>query len=244
MTGPNISGGSEEESRLHLRVVRKSVELDSGRVSVVYAQPIGTSPTDCLFIAHDVKSSMSSSLVSYFHSRLAAQGFLMVKFNFPYAEGRWRFVRKPDRTEVLVDCYKRVVEETRRSERPKNLFLGGISMGAAVASHVMADGGDIPGVRGFFFLSYPLHRPGSTDAPGDEHLHKISQPMIFVAGTRDIYAEPKAMKSAVSRLGARGQIHRVESADRSFDKHKGRSIHTKTLREIVQTLQEWVNSPK
>jgi hypothetical protein len=68
--------------------------------------------------------------------------------------------------------------------------------------------------------------------------------MIFVAGTRDIYSEPKAMKSTVSRLGARAQIHWVEGADRSFNKHKGGSIHTKTLREIVQTLQDWVNSPK
>lgn len=242
LTGPNISGGSEEEERLHLRVVCKSIELDSGRVSAVYAQPIGTSPTDCLFIAHGVKSSMSSSLVSYFHSGLAAQGFLTVKFNFPYAEGRWRFARKPDRTEHLVNCYKRVVEETRRSEKPKGLFLGGISMGAAVASHVVADGGGIPGIRGLFFLSYPLHRPGSPDKPGDEHLHKISQPMIFVAGTKDIYAETKTMKSVILRLGARAQIHWVEGADRTFNKHKGREIYSKTLREIVQTLQDWVNS--
>jgi predicted alpha/beta-hydrolase family hydrolase len=123
-------------------------------------------------------------------------------------------------------------------------FLAGISMGAVVASHVVADGGDIPGLRGLFFLSYPLHRPGSPDVPGDKHLRKISQPMISVAGTRDIYAEPKGMKSAVSRLGARVQIHWVEGADRSFNKHKGRAIYSKTLREVVQTLQDWVNSQK
>jgi predicted alpha/beta-hydrolase family hydrolase len=134
------------------------------------------------------------------------------------------------------------VEETRRNEKPKGLFLGGISMGAAVASHVVADGGGIPGVKGLFFLSYPLHRPGNPDTPGDEHLHKISQPMIFVVGTRDIYSEPKTMKSAILRLGARAQIHWVEGADRAFNKHKGREIYSKTLREIVQTLHDWVNS--
>ncbi len=188
---------------------------------------------------------MNSRLVSYFHSGLAAQGFLSVKFNFPYSEGRWRLARKPDRTEVLVDCYERVVEETRKSEwRPKNLFLGGVSMGAAVASHVVADGPEIAGLRGVFFLSYPLHRPGSSDILGDKHLRKISQPMIFVAGTRDINAQPKAVKSAASRLGATTQVHWVEGADQSFNKHRGKAVYSKTLKEIVETLVHWANSNK
>jgi len=188
---------------------------------------------------------MNSSLISYFHSGLAAHGLLTVKFNFPYAEGRWRFARKPDRTEVLVECYKRVVEETRKSEwKPKTLFLGGVSMGAAVASHVVADGAEMPGLKGLFFLSYPFHRAGSPDVMGDRHLHKISKPMIFISGTRDIYAQPKAVESAVSRLGARAQIHWVEGADRSFNKHKGKAIYSKTLREIVHTIDAWISSCK
>ena len=71
---------------------------------------------DCLCIAHGAKGPMNSSLVSYFHSGLAARDFLTVKFNFPYTEGRWRLARKPDRTEVLVEYYRRVVEDTRKSE--------------------------------------------------------------------------------------------------------------------------------
>lgn len=188
---------------------------------------------------------MNSRLVSYFHSGLAAHGFLTVKFNFPYSEGRWRLLRKLDRTEVLVNCYERVVEETRESEwRPKNLFLGGVSMGAAVASHVVADGPEIAGLKGVFFLSYPLHRAGIPDILGDKHLLRISQPMIFITGTRDINAQPKALKSSMSRLGTRTQISWVEGADQSFNKHKGKAIHSKTLREIVQTLANWVNSNK
>jgi uncharacterized protein len=188
---------------------------------------------------------MNSSLVSYFHSGLATHGFLTVKFNFPYAEGRWRFARKPDRTEVLVDSYQRVVEETRESEwKPNNIFLGGVSMGAAVASHVVADRADISELKGLFFLNYPLHRPRNPAILGDQHLHKISQPMIFVAGTKDIYAQPRAVKSVVSSLGAKTQIHWVEGADRRFNKHKGRAIDSKTLKEIVETLAHWVNSNK
>lgn len=188
---------------------------------------------------------MNSSLVSYFHSGLAAHGFLTVKFNFPYAEGRWRLARKPDRTEVLVECYQQVVQEARSSEwKPKSLFVGGISMGAAVASHVVADGAGIPTVKGLFFLSYPLHRPRSPEVLGDKHLYKIFQPMIFVAGTSDIYAEPKTVKSVVSGLGSRAQVHWVEGADGSFNKHKGKAVYSKTLKEIVQTLDDWITSQK
>ena len=186
---------------------------------------------------------MNSSLVNYFHSGLAALGFLTVKFNFPYAEGLWRFVRKPDRTEVLVDCYERVVEVTRKSEwKPKRLFLGGVSMGAAVASHVVADRAEIPELTGLFFLSYPFHRPGTPEIIGDTHFSKISAPMIFIAGTRDINAQPKAVKLAVSRLGARVEIHWIEGAGPRFNKHKGKVIYSKTLGEIVQMLAEWINS--
>lgn len=117
-------------------------------------------------------------------------------------------------------------------------------MGAAVASHVVSDRAKISGLKGLFFLSYPFHRLGSPEILGDKHLNKISEPMLFVAGTRDLYAQPSAVKSAVYRLGARTQIHWVEGADRSFNKHKGKPIYSKTLKEIVQTLDNWINANK
>jgi hypothetical protein len=57
---------------------------------------------------------MNSRLVSYFHLGLAAHGFLTVKFNFPYSEGRWRLARKPDRTKVLIDCTSELSRRLRR----------------------------------------------------------------------------------------------------------------------------------
>jgi uncharacterized protein len=186
---------------------------------------------------------MNSSLVRYFHSALSVPGFLTVKFNFPYAEPRMRFLRRPDRRDALVDCYRRVIDDVLHSQwKPRDIFLGGISLGAAVASHVVSDGPNIPQVRGLFFLSYPLHRAGSPDERGEKHLHKISKPMLFVSGTQDPYAEQQALRSTLSELGAIAQVHWVEGTDYSFDKHKGKKIYTKTLQEIVETISEWANS--
>ena len=219
------------------------IESGKRRVSVTYSLLKAQSPSQCLVIAHGVGSSANSFLVKYFHSPLAAHGFLTVRFNSPYAEGRFRLLRKPDKKDSLVHCYRKVVEDVRESQwKPRDIFLGGLSMGAAVASHVLSDGPDIPEVKGLFFLSYPLHRPGMPDARGDKHLQRISKPMLFVAGTRDPYTEPDALKSTLAALGSKAQVFRLENANQAFDKLKGKSINSKTIQTIVARIAEWANS--
>jgi uncharacterized protein len=242
-TNLNEAADQKESSATDLTSVTRTIESSKGRITANYSLLKSRTPSDCLFIAHGVKGSMNSSLVSYFHSALAARGFLAVKFNFPYAEGRMRLLLKPDKKPDLVECYRRVVEDAWNSEwKPRSLFLGGISLGAAVASHVVVDGPNVPEVKGLFFLSYPLHRPGSPDLRGDNHLHKIMKPMLFISGTKDVYAEPSALKTLLSSLGDRAQAYMVENGDHAFNKHMGKPIYIRTLRAIVERLAEWVNS--
>ena len=186
---------------------------------------------------------MNSWIVKYFHAALAAHGLLTVRFNFPYTEGRLRLLRRPDKRETLVESYRRVIDDAQNSQwHPHSLLLGGISLGAAVASHVVSDGPEIPDVKGLFFLNYPLHKPGNPDARGDKHLANIHKPMLFIAGTRDFYAQPKALNSTLSTLGTRGQIHWVEGGDHAFNRGKGKGVHRATLREIVDEITVWINS--
>jgi uncharacterized protein len=218
--------------------VRK-LKVDRTKISIGYGKPSEKATQNCIFLAHGVKNSMNSSNITYLHSALAHKGFLTVRFNFPFAEGRFRLARKPDRKDVLVKCYRKVVEDTRHSEwKPKNLFLGGISLGAAVASHVIADGPEVPGAKGLFFLSYPIHLPRTPQARGDLHLDKISLPMLFVSGTRDIYAEEETLKTTVSRLGPRAELHMID-ADHALNRRKGRKIYSKTLAEVAGVIAEW-----
>jgi uncharacterized protein len=241
-TDPNPSAEPRDLSQ-ELVTINRLVESGRGKVSVSYSLPKSRNPSMCSLIAHGVKGSMNSPLVTYFHSALAAQGFLTVKFNFPYAEPRTRFLRRPDRKDTLIDCYRRVLDDVLHSQwEPRIVFLGGVSLGAAVASHIVSDGPNISQVKGLFFLSYPLHRAGSPDERGEKHLHRISKPMLFVSGTRDPYAEPRVLRSILSELGAKAQVHWVEGTDYSFDKHKGKEIYAKTLQEIVETIAKWANS--
>jgi len=200
-----------------------------------------TSPT-ALVIAHGVGKSMSSRFVTFFHVEMARRGFLTVKFNFPYMEPRWRLTRTPNSKQVLVGCYRTVLDEIRSQYRPQKLVIGGLSMGAAVASHTVADKPERSDVDGLFYFSYPIHRPGKPEELGANHLFQISKPMIFISGTRDPNARPEQLKDLISKLGSTARLHMVEGGDRSFNKRNGRVIYFKTLDRIATVLEDWVET--
>jgi uncharacterized protein len=200
-----------------------------------------TSPT-ALVIAHGVGKSMSSRFITFFQVEMARRGFLTVKFNFPYMEPRWRLTRTPNPKEVLVRCHRTVLDDIRSQYRPEKLVIGGLSMGAAVASHTVADKPVRSDVDGLFYFSYSIHRPGKPEELGANHLFQISKPMMFISGTRDPNARPEQLKDLISKLGPRARLRMVEGGDRSLNTRNGRVIYFKTLDRIATVLEDWVET--
>lgn len=223
----------------------KKIALDNGRkISLVYCIPKkGISACSAgLVIAPGVRGSMKSFLVSYFHREMALRGFVTAKFNFPYMEGHWLLPRRPDPKKVLVACYRRVLDDIRsRLESPRKLFMGGLSMGAAVASHVVTDTVRVD-VDGLFFLSYPIHMPGRPEELGTRHLFGISKPMLFISGTRDSTGQRDRLEDVVSKLGPRAQLYLVEGGSHRLNTGGGRKIYGKTLKRCATALEVWINS--
>ncbi len=214
------------------------------QISIVYGLSLGpgsTSPT-ALVIAHGAGKSMSSRFITFFHVEMARRGFLTVKFNFPYMEPRWRLTRTPDPKKVLVGCYRRVLDEVMSKHSPEKLVIGGLSMGAAVAPHVVADKPGRSDVDGLFYFSYPIHLPGKPEDLGVKHLFPISKPMMFISGTRDPNARPEQLRDLISKLGPRARLHVVEGGDRSFNTQMGRAIYFKTLDRTASVLEDWVKT--
>jgi predicted alpha/beta-hydrolase family hydrolase len=217
---------------------KAKVTMDGGReMSLVYGVP---SPSQegriCLVIAHGAGAPMFSPFIGYFHAELAKRGFLTVKFNFPYMEERKKFPDKPD---VLKASYARIVDAVRSSDhRPARVFIGGKSMGGRIASMAAADGVNVDGL---FFLGYPLHAPGRTDRLRDEHLYKISKPMLFVSGTNDAFASRQLLERVITRIGPSAQIHWVEGGDHSFNTASGKDGKEKTYQEVVSLLSNFVS---
>ncbi len=229
-----------------LREKHNSVETEQTRVrvpsgaetSLVYCSPSDTNddPTG-LIIAHGAGGPMHSPFIRYFHTELAKQGFLTVKFNFLYMEARKKV---PDKRQILEETYRTIVEQVRSSKfKPSSLFIGGKSMGGRIASQIVAEGVDVDGL---FFLGYPLHPVGRIDRLRDEHLFRIKKPMLFLSGTRDPFAKRELLESAVSKIGSNAQIHWMENGDHSFKTPGEKGGVGKLCLEALEVLVGWVEA--
>jgi predicted alpha/beta-hydrolase family hydrolase len=111
-------------------------------------------------------------------------------------------------------------------------------MGGRIASQVVAAGAPADGLA---FLAYPLHPPGRPETRRDAHLRGIAAPMLFVQGTRDAFAREDLLRGLVEGLGARAELHEVESADHSFRvlKRSGRTPDD-VLDEVRTTVLAWL----
>ena len=86
---------------MKLATRRRRIALPGGGgVSAVVALPSGSRPgrSPAIILAHGAGGDMTNPFVSTIHTGLAREGYIAVKFNFPYAEARRR---APDPRPVL-----------------------------------------------------------------------------------------------------------------------------------------------
>jgi len=220
------------------RLEQSPVFLSTGvKTTMVYSVPSKIrDPASCLVIAHGAGGPMHSPFIRYFHTELAKNGFMSLKFNFPYMEARRKV---PDRREILEETYRTIVEKAQAgSPKPRRVFIGGKSMGGRIASLIAAS--DRVDVDGLFFLGYPLHPPGKTEDLRDEHLYKIKKPMLFLSGTRDVFARRDLLEKVVAKIGPSAQIHWIENGDHSLKTSDSRSERTSGMEEALAHLLEWL----
>src|SRR5262245_59744759 len=121
-------------------------------------------------LAHGAGAGMDSEFMNYFAKELAAKGFQVVRFEFPYVAAKHRGQSKPpDREPVLRQTWLDVVEVLGA----RQLVIGGKSMGGRIASMVA----DEAGVAGLICLGYPFHPVGKPEKLRVEHLRSIKTPM-------------------------------------------------------------------
>jgi len=210
-------------------------------VSAVLALPDrpGAHAQTLVVLAHGAGNDMHSPFLSAIHSGLAARGFAVVKFNFPYKE---RGGRAPDPAPVLEACYRRVLECLRADAGigPVRVVIGGKSLGGRIASHLAAAGEP---VSGLVFLGYPLHPAGKPQQLRVAHLPEITAPMLFVAGTRDPLARLDLLRSALARLPHPVTLHLIDGADHSFSVLKSLGREPAAVwDEIVETCARWLDA--
>lgn len=166
---------------------------------------------------------------------LAGSGRAALLYNFPYSDARRR---APDPPDVLETTARAVAEHAREALGARRVVLGGKSMGGRIASQAVAKGA---AADGLVFLGYPLHPPGRPETLRDRHLPDIRVPMLFIQGTRDIFARWDLLEAVIGRLGATATLHRVEDADHSFrvPRRTGRTA-ADVEAEIVSAALRWL----
>jgi hypothetical protein len=146
---------------------------------LVDAAPGGTAPALTFAFAHGAGAPMDTPFMTFFAAALAARGWRVVRFEFPYMARRRREPKRPppDRQTVLLDTWRQVIAELG----PEQLVIGGKSMGGRIASLVA----DASGVAGLACLGYPFHPAGKPERLRTGHLAELRTPCLICQGTRD-----------------------------------------------------------
>ncbi|MFO1129245.1 MAG: alpha/beta family hydrolase [Rhodospirillales bacterium] len=162
-----------------------------------------------IILAHGAGAPMDSPFMAYFAAAIAAGGYRVVRFEFPYmAERRYAGTKRPpDRSDILLTTWRTVVAMHGPAAQ---LVIGGKSMGGRMASQIA----DETGAAGLLCLGYPFHPPGRPEQLRTAHLLNLATPTLIVQGTRD----PLGSATEVPKysLSPAIRVHWLADGDHSF----------------------------
>ena len=127
-----------------------------------------------IVLAHGAGAGMDHPFLTTVAQGLAAHGFRVVRFDFPY---RTAGKRAPDRMPVLQAAMREVVAGCG----PGPIVLAGKSMGGRTATMVADD----LAVRAVVVFGYPFHPPGEPTKLRTAHLADLRTPTLVLQGERD-----------------------------------------------------------
>jgi predicted alpha/beta-hydrolase family hydrolase len=183
---------------------------------------------------------MDSPFLQTMASGLAALGWRVVRFEFPYmAKARQSGQRRaPDRQPVLLQSWRDQVAAAA-SQGP--LFLGGKSMGGRMASLVLEEQAQAAAVLGCLCLGYPFHPPGKPESLRIAHLQTLTQPALVVQGERDSFGRRAEVEGY--GLSSAVQVHWIPDGDHSFKPTKRSGLSEgANLQEAIAAADQFMAS--
>ena len=175
--------------------------------------------------AHGAGGAMDTTFMNEVAAALGERGIRVVRFEFPYMAARREGTKKsgpPDRPPVLLEAYKRVIDEHGGGTK---VVIGGKSMGGRIASMVA----DEVNARGLLCFGYPFHPPGKPAQLRTAHLENLSTPALVIQGTKDIFGGPDDVASYT--LSPNIRVEWIEKGDHSLFKsrHKDAARFARTI---------------
>jgi predicted alpha/beta-hydrolase family hydrolase len=189
-----------------------------------------------IVLAHGAGAGMDSPFMQTVAEGLAARGFSVVRFEFPYMREKRRggAKRGPDRQDVLVHAWRDVIHTLGGGQ---SLVLGGKSLGGRIASLIA----DEVGAKGLVCLGYPFHPPGRPRVLRTRHLEQINTPTLIVQGTRDSMGSREEVPDYT--LSQRIRVTWIEDGDHSLKpRRKSGSDPQQALARAVEEVAAFVTT--
>jgi hypothetical protein len=189
-----------------------------------------------LVLGHGAGAGMRHPFMGALARELAAEKIATFRYQFPYMENRRK---APDRPPTLTATVAAAVQAAHAVAPELPLLAGGKSMGGRMTSTAASEN-LIPDVRGLVFFGFPLHPPKQPATKRGDHLAKVSQPMLFLQGTRDDLADLTLLRPICRKIGKLATLHVIEGADHSFHVLKSSgTTDAEVLRGLARTTAEW-----
>ncbi|MEB3170081.1 MAG: alpha/beta family hydrolase [Synechococcaceae cyanobacterium] len=150
-----------------------------------------TAPATVL-LAHGAGAPMDSPFLETIAKGLAARGWRVVRFEFPYMARQRQQGRRaaPDRLPKLLEAFRAQLE--LEAGGPP-LVLAGKSLGGRVATLLLAEtscssfSAAAGSPRAALCFGYPFHPPGKPESLRTAHLQTLTRPTLIVQGERDSF---------------------------------------------------------
>ena len=209
---------------------------DNGEVAALLVRP--QTARWLLVTGHGAGAGMHHPFLGKLAEELAEVGIATLRYQFPYMQER-RHV--PDRPEVLLATVAAAVRTASDAAAGLPLLAGGKSMGGRMTSQAAAQG-LLPQIKGLVFFGFPLHPPNRPGTKRAEHLAKVTQPMLFLQGTRDTLADLGLLRPILAKLESQATLHVIPEADHSFHvPKKAGKTDAEIMTELAHTTAAWAD---
>lgn len=193
-----------------------------------------------LLLAHGAGAPMDSPFMAAMAEGLAARGWRVVRFEFPYmaqrrVDGKQR---APDRLPKLLDVFRGQVQALQ-GQGP--LILGGKSMGGRIASLLVDELAVHGDVCACLCLGYPFHPPGKPDQRRTEHLAALRTPTLIVQGERDPFGKRADVETYT--LSGAIDVQWITAGDHSFKPTRSSGLsEADTWAQVVELAHQFART--
>ena len=213
-----------------------AIEIDpQTSVAALWQRPADANAA-CV-LAHGAGAGMTHAFMAATAEGLAQRGVASLRYQFAYMQ---RGSKRPDAPALAHAAVRAAASKAHALAGELPLYAGGKSFGGRMTSQAQA-AMPLAGVRGIFFIGFPLHPAGRPADARAAHLAEVALPMLFLQGTRDELAELTLLRPVVEQLGERARLEVLEHADHAFHvPARSGGSDARTLADLLDRLAAWM----